>query len=850
MTEWSHSPLSEVVRFEGELDDAFFVSFTFDPAYFERFVLSELRNRGARVTVLADASMVQFDPYRSTKAGLTYALGLIDHPRAFHPKLMVLTGRDSTVVGVGSGNLTQSGWHRNDELWTFFRSHEGELPPVASAVGEWIIEISSRVPLSPQIAAASRRVATRLSHDSPATSNHRFFSNLDQSILSQLPGGPVGELALFAPFHDSDARGLRKIIDHFEPSRVWLGFQPQSMADGPAIEALAAAHPAFELVPLPSNPYRHGKLLEWSAGCERWALTGSPNLTDVAIGQPSSVGNVEIAVLSRVETSLLPSEPDETAGSIASLRLLIDAPGEEADEPELSLPRVTAAFAVGDLVEIHLSRPTTSEVQFDVADRRTPDIWQAVATGETGDTSLSVALPSAANQWIRIRSGEITGPRVPISAVRSLEPPRVTGAHGYRKPTVQELFDDERLAKRFFDDYRRAQEALSIQPEGSVAHGSAGRGSADGSSSTWEEYLDQLETRLGPSLAAFALGLPSFGVTERGDPGTLAAFDFDDEALEEAAELEDDTAESTARELEDEERQRKDELDCLARGKSGKHLEAISRRVTDQPHVFDENLDLHLLIARMCLTGVAGGFWRAREDWARILLMQLDWFAELPAAEQPNIRSKQTALAALIASVLHHRIPRVPPSPLSRDVERAISRVADRFEQLEADDVANYTDEGLADRLGFSVTVEAVMDFAATVAVGDIFDRAVDTLAGLGGGVVAENQDPWLFLPREVEDPRWIGFIAMKEIVAASPCGVKIGPYSRRTTLLWVGRTLAIVEPTKLEGVRRANLHSFPVGQDPTGYGTLADLPKSEGIILESTADWQRVAKLFETIEG
>lgn len=132
----------------------------------------------------------------------------------------------------------------------------------------------------------------------------------------------------------------------------------------------------------------------------------------------------------------------------------------------------------------------------------------------------------------------------------------------------------------------------------------------------------------------------------------------------------------------------------------------------------------------------------------------------------------------------------------------------------------------------------------------EIFDEAVAVLSAFGSGIEAENTDPWLTLPNHVDNGRPVGIMAMKNIAAVSPSGVKIGPYTRRTTFLWVAPVLAIIEPTQSTSVRRANIYRFPPGFGPESCQSVEDLPKSEGIILESTDAWTQIEELFEAVEG
>ena len=56
-----------------------------------------------------------------------------------------------------------------------------------------------------------------------------------------------------------------------------------------------------------SRRYRHAKLIEWSIGDRRWAVTGSATLTGSALLRtPATGGNIELAVLAELTTPIWP----------------------------------------------------------------------------------------------------------------------------------------------------------------------------------------------------------------------------------------------------------------------------------------------------------------------------------------------------------------------------------------------------------------------------------------------------------------------------------------------------------------------------------------------------------------
>ncbi|MEZ4933451.1 MAG: hypothetical protein R2788_15190, partial [Saprospiraceae bacterium] len=112
------------------LRSALLTTYSFDFYFFEMVLLRRLRSIGVRnVVVLADASMLSEATRFSSGFGVsrthTYNLVPTDCSGAFHPKILLLLGEKSGWLAIGSGNLTESGHGKNDEIWgTFYFSQE------------------------------------------------------------------------------------------------------------------------------------------------------------------------------------------------------------------------------------------------------------------------------------------------------------------------------------------------------------------------------------------------------------------------------------------------------------------------------------------------------------------------------------------------------------------------------------------------------------------------------------------------------------------------------------------------------------------------------------------------------
>lgn len=114
---WSlASPLTLLMQEEAhgdeQAEEVLLLSFTSDLGFLESFALGPAQAAGARVSVIADAAMTTLDPRAARRAGRSYLPGLASTNGAFHPKLVVIAGKERATVAIGSGNATLAGWQR------------------------------------------------------------------------------------------------------------------------------------------------------------------------------------------------------------------------------------------------------------------------------------------------------------------------------------------------------------------------------------------------------------------------------------------------------------------------------------------------------------------------------------------------------------------------------------------------------------------------------------------------------------------------------------------------------------------------------------------------------------------
>jgi len=131
---------------EREFPVTIFLTYSFDPLFFERPPLSDLEKGGSRrILIVADARQVQASMGKClgqlAYLGRRYVLAETVSSRTFHPKLIARLSVAGGRVWVGSGNLTYAGWGGHRELgatWSIGPQEDDRglwLDPLLAAVG-------------------------------------------------------------------------------------------------------------------------------------------------------------------------------------------------------------------------------------------------------------------------------------------------------------------------------------------------------------------------------------------------------------------------------------------------------------------------------------------------------------------------------------------------------------------------------------------------------------------------------------------------------------------------------------------------------------------------------------------
>lgn len=315
----------------GQIEQALFTTFNFDPGFFEKNVLPLLCGLSlddVKSMSIEALAREMYHPLKSLSVVVAYDQGVLQgfkgpfrysllprHQKGgfFHAKIIVLTGVDAqqkpmATVMVSSGNMTLSGWGNNIEVaaWTLVnRTNAQELLGFYQYLGDPEVNIGSTILQKIQSKEASPELFLHYPAD-----RSTLFKRLFEPYRS-------GNIHIFSPYWSGDAvqRFNSKGSAHCYPAIEQQGYQfPMTPEQAKELEIRVHAIKGEE-------SFRHAKAYCWDG----YMAIGSANCTLQAL---HSQNNVEAMLLFSDQ-----SQPNFLALSSPLNEWLSESSSEEGPEP-------------------------------------------------------------------------------------------------------------------------------------------------------------------------------------------------------------------------------------------------------------------------------------------------------------------------------------------------------------------------------------------------------------------------------------------------------------------------------------------------------------------------------------
>lgn len=437
-------------RGQKDLTHIFVTTFSIDLLFVESMLLRELRLCGhPRLTILADAEELSRSFAGQSKwlsqIGYRYRVVPIEMRRGyrFHPKLMLLTGREASRVYVGSGNAGFGGMRQNEELWTRFDSGTDGTGSMEAArlflvrclsfsrrPEPVLRELTDAFDPSASPWAAGDRSASGLltkAGDGPP---------LIDTMAAEVGGRALQRIMIGSPYFDEAGDGIAAIADRWPgvPIEVLVPTERSTLTVG----AWSRIREPKRLRTVESNrhgersPFVHAKFYGFVGAEETLVFSGSANCTRAALLLPGSGGNAEVLAATRLANEAFVALIDSAlrdSGTTVSLPEVLESSEADSTVPAL---RIMAAHLDGTTLTIEFATAEQVELRTALVDGVECDVPESERTGKR--LRLQVVTTARRVELVGIRAGEVF--RSPVHWVDSEAKLAATSHHRRTARTI------------------------------------------------------------------------------------------------------------------------------------------------------------------------------------------------------------------------------------------------------------------------------------------------------------------------------------------------------------------------------------------------------------------------------
>lgn len=302
--------LDNILSKSKDYEVALLTTYNFEIPFFERNILTRLENNNIRMFGLFVDSKNYLDTINSVKSsyvGKKYIVREVDINTSFHPKIILLLGKNKARLIITSANITFSGYCYNNEIFNVFDYDENnsEYLSLIKSAYLYFLNLDSKYSKFDDGVFSKTKEYIYL-YKTSKNSLVSFISNYNESILNQINNLNLNikQIDIAVPFYDNDLNALKKIIELYENATVNLYIQNRfstfnfNLNDKEKIISKDNLYVFDGFKEIGTNSIYHGKVFRFITDNESYILYGSANCTESALMKSSiDGGNYECDVL-------------------------------------------------------------------------------------------------------------------------------------------------------------------------------------------------------------------------------------------------------------------------------------------------------------------------------------------------------------------------------------------------------------------------------------------------------------------------------------------------------------------------------------------------------------------------
>lgn len=304
-------------------------TFSISLAFFESVVYPVInKTRLQRCVLMCDSLGFQRLTQEATSlrwASQGYMTVTAPSAGTFHPKVWLMMNEDELALLVGSGNLTQTGFMWNAELFDLVHINKNKLPPkhIISDITEFLSKLYGLwdgintehflvLTALKEMIGILERMSVR--NSSNKADQMRFITSLSGPLIDQLPEvSNVNCLLIASPYFGKSVKALSMLINKFNPQmvKVYPGIHPDGSVDVNIADIVSMNNATVHAIRNPKKgSFAHLKLYGVDdSNAQPWLFCGSANCTLEGL----SGKNIEAGILRYVSREELYNyfQPDE-----------------------------------------------------------------------------------------------------------------------------------------------------------------------------------------------------------------------------------------------------------------------------------------------------------------------------------------------------------------------------------------------------------------------------------------------------------------------------------------------------------------------------------------------------------
>jgi len=306
----------QAISNEKNINSVIVLTHNIDFIFIQTVVLKHLKKIGnPTLTIYADAQCVE-ESYVNQKLvisglGKRYRVVPVNMGKAyrrFHPKAVLLSGKEKASLFVGSGNLTFGGWRQNAEIWNSYKSDE-DGTAIFHAFKKYLDGLVNWLPdnnniSKPIIEAYDNATALWASNMDEPKGLVGWINNNDSLIeqMKKYVSGECERLIIQSPYFDREGKTIERLNTTLKPKKIEIFAQNRhseltkeiidTLASNVSVRATDFIHVNLEKK---KQAFMHAKFYAFIYSDRVVVFSGSANCSQAALATDGThFGNAEL----------------------------------------------------------------------------------------------------------------------------------------------------------------------------------------------------------------------------------------------------------------------------------------------------------------------------------------------------------------------------------------------------------------------------------------------------------------------------------------------------------------------------------------------------------------------------